>query len=112
VSDLVMRLRAEIDDANEALDRLLDEAVDRISHLELAARRAFADKRGARPGGQHRGACVARFTATRARSAPRLAVHGLSAEFLADKPRRKHPGGHNTLCSSMPARFGLFCENV
>jgi hypothetical protein len=34
---LVTRLRAEVDeDVNEPLDRLLDEAADRIEHLELA----------------------------------------------------------------------------
>jgi hypothetical protein len=37
MSDLVTRLRAEVDeDVNEPLDRLLDEAADRIAHLELA----------------------------------------------------------------------------
>ena len=34
MSDLVTRLRAE--DVNEPLDRLLDEAADRIKHPELA----------------------------------------------------------------------------
>jgi len=37
MTDLVTRLRAEIDeDANEQLDRLLDEAADRIASLEMA----------------------------------------------------------------------------
>jgi hypothetical protein len=37
MSTLVARLRAEVDeDVNEPLDRLLDEAADRIEHLELA----------------------------------------------------------------------------
>ena len=37
MTDLVTRLRAEIDeDVNEQLDRLLDEAADRIASLEMA----------------------------------------------------------------------------
>jgi hypothetical protein len=37
MTDLVTRLRAEVDeDVNEPLDRLLDEAADRIAHLEMA----------------------------------------------------------------------------
>ena len=37
MTDLVTRLRAEIDEAvNEQLDRLLDEAADRIASLEMA----------------------------------------------------------------------------
>jgi hypothetical protein len=37
MTDLVTRLRAEVDEeVNEPLDRLLDEAADRIAHLELA----------------------------------------------------------------------------
>jgi hypothetical protein len=37
MSDLVTRLRAEIDDdVSESFDRLLDEAADRIADLELA----------------------------------------------------------------------------
>jgi hypothetical protein len=37
MTDLVTRLRDEVDeDVNEPLDRLLDEAADRIEHLELA----------------------------------------------------------------------------
>jgi hypothetical protein len=37
MNDLVTRLRAEVDEeVNEPLDRLLDEAADRIAHLEMA----------------------------------------------------------------------------
>jgi len=37
MTDLVTRLRAEVyEDVNERLDRLLDEAADRIADLELA----------------------------------------------------------------------------
>ena len=60
MTDLVTRLRAEIDeDVNEPLDRLLDEAVDRIARLELALVELSLTSGAARPGGQRRAAGVA-----------------------------------------------------
>jgi hypothetical protein len=74
MSDLVTRLRAEIDDdVSESFDRLLDEAADRIADLELALVEL------SRTDGSPRNVANTELLAVRVRMAARRALGGSAA---------------------------------